>query len=125
MNEAKFSKEHITLNLNNDIATLGITQNALSALGHTVFINLEDAGTNLNIGDKFGDIEGVKTVIDLISPVEGVITELNEKLLQVPDQINTSEIYSWLVKIKVISVSSDLMSKDEYADYIKDQRVKN
>ena len=118
--DIKFSKEHACFDIDNNIAALGITEYALSLLGHVIFLNLNSVGTVLNIGEKFGDIEGVKTVLDLISPIAGEILEVNEDLINTPDKISDDLFKSWLVKIKVSSVSNELLSQDEYLNYVRE-----
>lgn len=114
-----FSKQHLWIDENDGIAQIGISDYGQEKLRSILFINLPEVEDELSIGGFFGDVESVKTVFDLHSPVTGTVVEVNDDLIDEPDAINESPYESWLFKIKVVEKSSDLMTESEYEDYIK------
>ncbi|MCB9255527.1 MAG: glycine cleavage system protein GcvH [Chitinophagales bacterium] len=97
----KYSKEHEWVKIEGDIAFVGITDFAQSELGDIVFVEIDTIGDSVAADEVFGTIEAVKTVSDLFMPVSGEILELNEKLEDEPELVN-SDPYGdgWLVKVK-------------------------
>lgn len=85
-----------------DYFLIGITDFTQKVFGNIVLIELPTIGTQLNLDDKYADIESDKTVSELFMPIGGEVIEVNEKLLQQPEQINESPYESWLIKIKAI-----------------------
>ena len=109
-------ENHIWVKTDGDLVYMGISNFAQERMKSVMFLNLEDSGSVIHQGDKFGDIESIKTVADLISPVEGIIDEVNEALIDDPDLINDGAEQCWLVKIKNASLSADLMNAETYAE---------
>ena len=79
--ELKYSKSHEWIKMEGDVAVIGISDFAQDALGDVVFINLPEEGDSVAAGEAFGDVESVKAVSDLISPVSGAVCAVNEELL--------------------------------------------
>lgn len=102
----KYSKEHEWVKIEGDFAFVGITDFAQSELGDIVFVEIDTIGDSIEADEVFGTIEAVKTVSDLFMPVSGEILELNEKLEDEPELVN-SDPYGdgWLVKVKYSDVS--------------------
>ena len=117
----KFTKDHEWLNLQGDLAIVGITDYAQSQLGDIVFVEMPELSTNLTASESFGAIEAVKTVADLFAPVSGKVIEINENLDSSPDLVN-SDPYNegWIVKLKIDNSDeiNELMNYDEYHEYI-------
>ena len=117
----KFTKDHEWLNLQGDLAIVGITDYAQSQLGDIVFVEMPELSTNLTASESFGAIEAVKTVADLFAPVSGEVIEINENLDSSPDLVN-SDPYNegWIVKLKIDNNDeiNELMNYDEYHEYI-------
>ena len=117
----KFTKDHEWLNLQGDLAIVGITDYAQSQLGDIVFVEMPELSTNLTASESFGAIEAVKTVADLFAPVSGEVIEINENLDSSPDLVN-SDPYNegWIVKLKIDNIDeiNELMNYDEYHEYI-------
>ena len=101
--ELSYSKEHEWVRIDPDgSATIGITAFAAESLGDVVFVDLPDAGTSLSQFGKFGEIESVKAVSDLFSPVGGKIVATNPGAIENPETVNTDPYGSgWLIKIEV------------------------
>jgi len=120
--EIKYTKEHEWISLDGEVAMIGITDHAQSQLGDIIFVELPDVDSEINQNDTFGVIEAVKTVADLFAPVKGLIIELNSSLEDSPDLINSDPYGAgWIIKVKVSDSNQyyDLMSNDEYEEFIK------
>ena len=116
----KFTKDHEWLNLQEDLAIVGITDYAQSQLGDIVFVEMPELSSKLTASESFGAIEAVKTVADLFAPVSGKVIEINDNLDSSPDLVN-SDPYSegWIVKLKIDNNDeiNQLMNYDEYHEY--------
>jgi glycine cleavage system H protein len=98
-------------------ARIGISDFAQHELGDLVFINLPEVGDSVTAGDAFGDVESVKAVSDIISPVTGVISAVNQEILDNPENINNDPYGSWFIEVEDITEKSALMSASEYEDF--------
>jgi len=112
-----YTNEHEWVQINDDIATVGVTDFAQSSLGDVVYVEVETLDEELDADEVFGTIEAVKTVSDLFQPVTGTIFEVNETLEDDPELINNDPYGDgWIVKIKMSDTSelNNLMSPEEY-----------
>ncbi|RYE59157.1 MAG: glycine cleavage system protein GcvH [Sphingobacteriales bacterium] len=112
-----YSKEHVWLRMEGDIATIGITEFAQSELGEIVFVDLPPVGKKFKKGHVFGSVEAVKTTSDLFMPVGGEIIEVNSSLENQADLVNTkSSSDGWMMKILLSDISevNYLLSEDDY-----------
>jgi len=119
--DLKYTKDHEWIRLENKIATIGITDFAQSELGDIVYIEFPKLGDNYLIGESLGTIEAVKTVVDIYSPITGIILEINEQLEPKPELINTDPyVYGWIIKMetKKLSELDDLLTANEYKKFI-------
>ena len=122
MSEKKYSKEHEWISLENEIATVGITNHAQDSLGDIVFIELPEIGKIVKTGDQVGVVESVKAASELYSPVNGIIIEINNELQKTPQLVNTDpEDKGWYMKIKLENTNelTKLMNFDQYKEIIK------
>jgi glycine cleavage system H protein len=95
-----YTKEHEWIKLDNDVATIGITDYAQSELGDIIFIELPETGDSVQEKDSIGTIEAVKTVADLFSPMNGEISEVNQSLEDNPEYVNTDPYeMGWIIKL--------------------------
>ncbi|HBA63873.1 MAG TPA: glycine cleavage system protein H, partial [Lachnospiraceae bacterium] len=92
------------------------------ALGDLVFVNLPEPGDDVTAGEAFGDVESVKGVSDVYSPVSGVVSEINEELLDAPEMINDAPYDAWFIKVKEVSEAEELLSADEYAAFVESEK---
>ena len=115
--ELKYSKSHEWIKMEGDVAVIGISDFAQDALGEVVFINLPEEGDSVAAGEAFGDVESVKAVSDLISPVSGAVCAVNEELLDSPQKINEDPYGAWIAKVENISDQEALMNAAEYRTY--------
>jgi glycine cleavage system H protein len=120
-----FTKEHEWVQIDSDhIATIGITDFAQESLGDITFVQLPREGEEIKKNDPFGVVESVKAVSDLYSPVTGRVVEVNQPLLNAPELLNEDPYHDgWMIKVEVKDDSdvADLMSADEYKDYVEEQ----
>ena len=115
--ELRYTADHEWIRLEQDIATVGITDYAQGELGDIVFVEVETAGGTLEAEEVFGTIEAVKTVSDLFLPVAGEILEFNSALEDDPSLINNDPFgEGWIIKVKVDDTSAvkALMDADAY-----------
>lgn len=105
--------------LDDTTALVGISDHAQHELGDLVFVNLPQVGDKTAIGKTFADVESVKAVSDIYAPVTGTVAEVNEALLNEPEQINRSPYGAWIAKIEAITRRDDLMDAAAYEDYCK------
>ena len=117
----RYAKSHEWASLQGDVCTVGITKFAVDQLTDVVYIELPDVGDHVFKGESFGEIESVKAVNDLYSPVDGQVAEINEKLVDDPTII-TGDPYGggWMVKIKVEpgTTLDHLMTLEQYEQQI-------
>ncbi len=104
--------------------TIGVTDYAQQQLGDVVFVELPEAGRNLEKGEPFGVIESVKTVADLYAPISGEVVEVNEALAEAPESVN-EDCYGegWMVVISIADASEldGLLDAAAYGKHIRDR----
>ena len=115
--ELKYTKEHEWIKVDGDTATIGITDFAQSELGDIVYVDVDPDMDEVVKGESFGTLEAVKTVSDLFSPCSGKLLEINSKLEDEPELIN-SDPYGegWIIKVSLSNPDdlNDLISGEEY-----------
>ncbi|MDP2401772.1 MAG: glycine cleavage system protein GcvH, partial [Actinomycetota bacterium] len=115
--DLKYHKEHEWVRIEGDVAFIGISHFAQDQLGEVVYVELPAAGDQVIADETFGEIESVKSVSELYSPVSGEIVEVNPALEDAPETVNADPYgEGWLLKLS-LSDSSELdalMSADEY-----------
>ena len=124
MSEKKFTKEHEWVLIENNIATVGITNHAQESLGDIVFIELPEVGKSVNSGNEICVIESVKAASDIYSPVDGVIIEVNNILSDDASIINKdAENDGWIFKLKITNESqiNNLMTINQYKEFLDQQ----
>ena len=118
----KYTKDHEWLNIDGDLAFIGITDYAQQELGDIVFIEVETVGETLDKEEAFGTIEAVKTVSDMFMPVGGEVLEYNEELSSTPEIINKDPYdLGWVVKIRIADLSEldELLDAAQYKELIE------
>lgn len=119
--ELRYSKDHEWLKTVDGVAVVGISDFAQDALGDVVFINLPEVGDEVFAGESFGDVESVKAVSDLISPVSGVVCEVNENLIDSPEDLNSDPYGAWIIKVKDVTAEEKLLTADEYQAFCAEE----
>ncbi len=117
----QYAKSHEWLNNENDIATIGISDFAQAALGDVVFITLPAVGDEVVAGESFGDVESVKAVSELISPVSGVICEVNEALEDSPELLNEDPYSAWIIKVENVTDTEELLDAAAYEAFCAEE----
>lgn len=123
--ELRYTKEHEWVLLEDGIAIIGITDFAQAELGDIVYVELPSVGTRLGTMEAFGNVESVKSVSDLYSPIGGVVADINTRLTDTPELVN-SDPYGegWMVRLEPTDPLEieQLLTADEYADFIGAER---
>ena len=119
--ELKYTKDHEWMKMEGDIALIGISDFAQDALGDVVFINLPEVGDTVTAGESFGDVESVKAVSDVNSPVTGVIVAVNEDLADSPENLNSDPYGSWIIKVENITATEELMDAAAYEAFCAEE----
>ncbi len=110
-----FNESHEWVKVENQIATVGISDFAQAELGDITYVDLPSVGTVVAKGKDFASIESVKAASDIYSPVEGEIVEVNAELENAPETINSDPYNAgWIAKIKLSAEPTGLMTEDEY-----------
>ena len=114
-----YSKDHEWVKEEGGEYVVGITDYAQSELGDLVFVNLPEEGDSVTKGECFSDVESVKAVSDVLSPLTGVVSAINEAVLDAPESINSSPYEAWFVKVKDVTDKEELLSAEEYEEFLK------
>lgn len=120
--ELLYSKSHEWVKEEGDGVLIGLTDYAQSELGDLVFVNLPEEGDELSVGESFADVESVKAVSDIYAPVAGIVSQVNEEILDAPEMINESPYEAWLVKVTEVSEREALMSAEEYEAFVESEK---
>lgn len=119
-NDRKYMASHEWCKIDGDIATIGITDYAVSHLSDLVFLDLPNKGATVTMGESFGQIESVKAVSDLYAPVTGEVIETNTAL---PDSLETlgedALGKAWMIKVRFSARSGDLMDAAAYEKHLQ------
>ena len=114
-----YSKSHEWVKEEGGEFVVGITDYAQSELGDLVFVNLPEEGDEVTMGESFADVESVKAVSDVLSPISGVVSAINEAILDAPESINSAPYEAWFVKVKDVTDKEELLSAEEYEEFLK------
>ena len=114
-----YTKDHEWVKEEGGEYTVGITDYAQSELGDLVFVNLPEEGDSVTKGESFSDVESVKAVSDVLSPLTGVVSAINEAVLDAPESINSAPYEAWFVKVKDVTDKEELLSAEEYEEFLK------
>jgi glycine cleavage system H protein len=115
--DLRYDKEHEWVRVEGDVAVVGISDFAQDQLGEIVYIDLPAVGDTVNVGETFGEVESVKSVSELFSPVSGEIVKVNGDLGGAPEAINEDPYGAgWMIEVRLADASEldGLMSSDDY-----------
>ena len=125
MENYKYAKEHEWVKVESDeVALIGISEHAAETLGDIVFVELPEIDDSIQQFAKMGEIESVKAVSDLFSPITGKVLEVNAELIDQPEKINESaETSGWMIKVVLTNSSEleNLMSESEYLQFVENE----
>ena len=119
-----YTKEHEWLDIEDDVAIVGVTEHAQDQLGDIVYVELPEVGSDFSAGDEFGSVESVKAVAEVYMPVSGEIIEVNEALEDKPELVNSSpHDKGWIIKVRMTDPSEleDLMDGPSYEEYVEEE----
>jgi glycine cleavage system H protein len=119
--DRRYTKEHEWVRVEADLGTVGITDYAQDQLGDLVYLDLPSSGTQVKQLDKLGEIESVKAVSDLYSPVSGEVTEVNQEVVDRPELVNQSPYgQGWLVRVRLADPAEmdGLLTAEQYDELI-------
>lgn len=118
----KYTKDHEWVQIEGNIATVGITDFAQGELGDIVYVDVDTLDDTVEEGEVFGSVEAVKTVSDLFMPITGEVIEFNEGLEDAPEVVNEDPYGDgWMIKVKVADLSQldDLLDAEAYKNSIE------
>ena len=121
--ELKYSKTHEWVREEDGLFVIGLTDYAQSSLGDIVFINLPEEGDEVQAGEAFSDVESVKAVSDVFSPVTGVVAEVNEELLDNPVLVNEDPYNAWLIKVRDVTDQEELLDAAGYEAVVAEEEA--
>src|SRR5699024_376275 len=119
--ELLYSEEHEWIKVDNNKATIGITEFAQDELGDIVFVELPEVGDTIEMDESFGSVESVKTVSELYAPISGTIKEVNEELEDNPEFVNESPYEkAWMITVEISDDTEidKLLSPEKYQEQI-------
>lgn len=114
--ELRYAKTHEWVKEEDGLCVVGLTDFAQDALGDIVFVNLPEVGDEVTAGEAFSDVESVKAVSDVYSPVTGRVAEVNEELLDNPALINEDCYNAWLIKVEDVTETEELLDAEAYEE---------
>ena len=120
-NELMYTKDHEWLKEEDGVSVIGISEFAQDALGDVVFVNLPQEGDEVVAGEAFGDVESVKAVSDLLSPVSGTVCAVNEELLDSPELLNSDPYGAWIIKVENVTDKEELMDAAAYEAFCAEE----
>ena len=114
-----YTESHEFVKIEGDYGFIGITDYAQHALGNVVYVDMPEVDDEVEAGEEFGAVESVKAASDLISPVSGVVVEVNEALEDEPELINQDAFENWIIKVELSDKTEldNLMDADAYTAF--------
>ena len=122
--DVRFSESHEWVRREGDLFVVGITDYAVEQLGDVVYVELPQPGASVEAGGTFGDIESVKAVSDLFSPISGEVVEANDELQQRPEMVNEDPTGTgWMLKLRASDTGEfeRLMTSEQYQQHVAEQ----
>ncbi len=119
--DLKYSKEHEWVKVDGGMVIIGITAHAQDELGDVVYVEAPEVGSSVDASSTFGVVESVKAVSDLYAPVSGKVIEVNSRLEEEPELINTDPYNeAWIIKVEMTDSSEldALLTSEEYSSYV-------
>lgn len=112
--DLKYAASHEWIKDEDGLTVIGLTDFAQEALGDLVFVNLPEEGDEVAAGEPFADVESVKAVSDVFSPVSGTVATINEELLDAPESINEDPYGAWFIKVENVTATENLLDAAAY-----------
>ena len=115
--ELSYAKTHEWVKVEDGVYVIGISDYAQHALGDVVFVNLPQEGDEVTATESFGDVESVKAVSDIVSPVTGTICAVNEGLADSPELLNNDPYGAWIIKVQDVTDTDELLDAAAYETF--------
>ncbi len=114
-----YSESHEYVRIEGEYGYVGITDYAQNALGNVVYVDMPEVDDEVTAGEEFGAVESVKAASDIISPVSGIVVEINESLEDSPELINSDAFGTWIIKVQLSNKEelANLMDAAAYEAY--------
>jgi len=123
--DRKYTKDHEWVRFDGDVATVGLTDYAQSALGDIVYVELPALGDAVDAGGRLAVVESVKAASDVFSPVSGEVIEANEALDSAPETVNEAPWDTWIARIRVENDNAaHLLNAQQYEEIVKAEEAK-
>ena len=119
--DLRYTKTHEWIKEENGVVTVGLSDFAQQELGDLVFVNLPQVGDAVTAGEAFADVESVKAVSDLMSPVTGVICAVNEDLADAPENLNNDPYGAWIIKVENVTAQEELLDAAAYEAFCAEE----
>lgn len=117
----KYTRSHEWTRDEDGLVTVGLSDFAQDALGDIVFVNLPAVGDPVSAGETFADVESVKAVADVYSPVTGTVEAVNEELLDNPALVNEAPYDAWLIRVSDVTETVELLDAAAYAQHCEEE----
>ena len=116
----KYSESHEWVKVEGGVAVVGVSDFAQKEMGDITYVDMPEVDDEVTAGEEFGAVESVKAASDLISPITGVVVEVNEALEDQPELINGDAYENWIIKVTLSDPSEldSLMDAKTYADFL-------
>ena len=117
-----YAESHEYVKIEGEYGYVGVTDYAQHELGNVVYVDMPEVDDEVTAGEDFGAVESVKAASDLISPVSGVVVEVNEALNDSPELVNADPYENWIIKVQLSDASEaeNLMDAAAYKEFIKE-----
>lgn len=119
--ELKYSKTHEWVKEEGGLCVIGLTDYAQDSLGDIVFVNLPSVDDEVKMSQALGDVESVKAVSDVFSPVSGKVVEVNEEVIDNPALVNEDPYKAWLIKVSDVTETEELLDHAAYAKLCEEE----
>lgn len=118
-----YSESHEWVKVDGETAIIGISDHAQQAMGNIVYVDMPEEEDEVTADEDFGAVESVKAASDLISPVSGVVVEVNEALADAPELLNKDAYENWIIKVKMDDPEElkNLMDAAAYEKFCEDE----
>lgn len=121
--ELKYTASHEWIKNEDGVSVIGLTDFAQSSLGDIVFIDLPQEGDAVTMGDSFADVESVKAVSGVFSPVTGTVAAVNSELIDNPAKLNEAPYEAWLIKVSGVTETGELLDAAAYEAVCKSEEA--
>lgn len=115
----KFLKSHEWIEVDGNVAKIGLSDYAAKELGDIVYISLPEIDSDVSCGEEFGEVESVKAVSSVYSPCCGKVIAVNEELEGAPELVNQNPLGTWLIEVEYQGSKCELLDEEAYKEYLK------